>query len=235
MIGDRRNREMYIDYLNPGYYLRDVHHLIDERQFYLVKKAGNQLNLNSGEREDFDFMCDLARKDEVRLDLSWIEATIKDEESECEISEAEAIDDLVSSNDINKYDAHYYEVSTRIANDLRLQIKQIVKSYGKLHKFNLSYCGVAVTDVEYQSLLNLSNGCLIMILICSYWESKKKRWSPCGDWGYYSGDYYGGPVKLAEIDNWKDFVTDNDLDTDYLKQCDANFWKGYHQLKSGDD
>ena len=82
MIGDRRNREMYIDYLNPGYYLRDVHHLIDERQFYLVKKAGNQLNLNSGEREDFDFMCDLARKDEVRLDLSWIEATIKDEESE---------------------------------------------------------------------------------------------------------------------------------------------------------
>lgn len=194
-------------------------YIVDDRQLYLVKEAGNSLDLADWE----DLASEYGRincTDAVYPDL--IEAEVETTKTECGVDEAEAVSDL------NEEDAHYYSVNNRIAKNLRSQIERLVKQYDKLHKFDLNYSGIVVTDLEYQALMKLSNGCLIALLLCAYDGDRKTNGrGSCNNWYQYDDE----SVKLTDIKNWKDLVIDRDLTTDDLKKCDSEFLKAYQQLK----
>ena len=193
-------------------------YIVDDRQLYLVKEAGRALDLADWEDLASEYgriNCD----DAVYPDL--IEDEVDTTKTECGVDEAEAVSDL------NEEDAHYYSVNNRIAKNLRSQIERLVKQYDKLHKFDLNYSGIVVTDLEYQALMKLSNGCLIALLLCAYDGDRTHGRGSCNNWYQYAGE----SVKLTDIKNWKDLVIDRDLTTDDLKKCDSEFLKSYQQLK----
>lgn len=193
-------------------------YIVDDRQLYLVKEAGRELDVSDWEDLTSEYgriNCD----DAVYPD--GIEDEVETTKTECGVDEADAVLDL------NDEDAHYYSVNNRIAKNLRSQIKRLVKQYDKLHKFDLNYSGVVVTDVEYRALMKLSNGCLIALLLCAYDGDRTNGRGSCNNWYQYDGE----PVKLTDIKNWKDLVIDRDLTTDDLKKCDSEFLKAYQQLK----
>lgn len=194
-------------------------YIVDDRQLYLVKEAGRELDLADWEDLTSEYgriNCD----DAVYPD--GIEDEVETTKTECGVDEAKAVLDL------NEEDAHYYSVNNRIAKNLRSQIERLVKQYDKLHKFDLNYSGIVVTDLEYQALMKLSNGCLIALLLCAYDGDRKTNGrGSCNNWYQYDGE----SVKLTDIKNWKDLVIDRDLTTDDLKKCDSEFLKAYQQLK----
>lgn len=194
-------------------------YVLDDRQFYFMKKVSKQLD------PDIVSLVEYERGLEKRSD-DFCSSMQRLEESGVLMSSA---DDYIDPDLDAELDYYYKDINPAIRKTIREQIKQMVENVKVLPEFDLDYCGVMITDIEYKSVLKLSDDTLIPLV--------DRILNPSNGGGLRGVTFLSPegwqPTALTKFGNWKDFVTDNDLDTDDLKQCDANFWKGYHQLKLG--
>lgn len=217
-----------MDIVRTGWGENESIYVLDARQVYFLKKVGEQL--------DSGTLQALKEEKEAIKYLTNFEDRQNYLEEEYQYQG-------ITPPKLDNFEAYSYKDQLSylrkghfaMNNEIRREIKRMVKKQEPLPSFDLDYGGLAITDLEARSLSKLSGRVLITFLDNALTPAV---WGPSlfNDVAYIRmADEVlkpaMDPMKLSDVKNWKGCMTGRDLEIDDLDQCDTNFWKHYPQLR----